>query len=129
MVDAKNRFEQLKVYMIDKTADSTYNNVIKAQNKAAELHVPEQARSKRRLPLENEDICKKRKALYNALKMKKISHNAENIMTVEDAKAKLDKAYYMEQKRYVEDKISVIETAHVNHQARLLWATVNEVTG
>ena len=129
MVDVKNRFEQLKVYMIDKTADSTYNNVIKAQNKAAELHVPEQARSKRRLPLENEDICKKRKALYNAFKMKKISHNAENMMTVEDAKAKLDKAYYMEQKRYVEDKISVIETAHVNHQARLLWATVNEVTG
>ena len=50
-------------------------------------------------------------------------------MRVEDAKAELDKAYYMEQKRYAEDKISVIETAHVNHQTRLAWATVNEVTG
>ena len=35
----------------------------------------------------------------------------------------------MEQKIYVEEKISIIETAQVNHQARPIWATVNEVTG
>ena len=61
--------------------------------------------------------------------MKKNNHNAENMMGVEDAKAELDKAYSMEQKRYVEEKISIIETAHVNHQARHVWVTVNEVKG
>ena len=35
----------------------------KIHNKAADLHVPERARSKRRLPWTDEDICKKRKAL------------------------------------------------------------------
>ena len=50
-------------------------------------------------------------------------------MGVEDTKAELDKAYSMEQKRYVEEKISIIETAHVNHQARHVWVTVNEVKG
>ena len=119
-VDVKNRFEQLQVDTLDKTADMTCNNMIK---------VPERAQSKGRLPWENEDICKKRKALYNAFEMKKVNHNAENMMRVGDAKAELDKAYYMEQKRYVEHKISIIETAHVNHQARRVWATVNEVTG
>ena len=50
-------------------------------------------------------------------------------MRVENAKAELDKAYSIEQKRYVEEKISIIESAHVKHQVRLVWATVNEVTG
>ena len=103
--------------------------MIKSHNKAAELYVLERPQSKRRLLWENEDICKKRKALYNAFEMKKNNHNAENMMRVEEAKTELDKAYSMEHKRYVEDKISIIETAHVNHQARLVWATVNEVTG
>ena len=89
MVDVKNRFEQLQVDTLDKSADSTYNNVIKAHNKAAELLVPERARSEKKLPWENEDICKKQKALYNAFEMKKNNHNAENIMKVEDAKAEL----------------------------------------
>ena len=102
--------------------------MIKVHNKVAGLHVPEQARSKRRLPWENDDVCKKRKALYNAFGMKKNNHNAENMMRVEDAKAELDKSYYMKQKRYVKKKISIIETAHINHQARHVWATVNEVT-
>ena len=128
IIDVKNRFEQLQVDALDKSADSTYNNMIKARNKAAELHVPERAQSKRMLPWENEDVHKKRKALYNAFEMKKNSHNAENMMRVEDAKAELDKAYSKEQKRYVEEKISIIETAHVNHQARLVWAMVNEET-
>ena len=48
MVDVKNRFEQLQVDTLDKSADSTYNNVIKAHNKAAELLVPERARSKKK---------------------------------------------------------------------------------
>ena len=48
------------------------------------------------------------------------------MMRVDDAKAELDKAYCMEQKRYIEEKISNIETAHVDPQARLVWATVNE---
>ena len=61
--------------------------------------------------------------------MKKNNHNVENMMRVEEAKAELDKAYSMKQKRYVEEKISIIETAHVNHQARLVWAMVNAVTG
>ena len=61
--------------------------------------------------------------------MKKNNHNVENMMRVEEAKAELDKAYSMKQKRYVEEKISVIETAHVNHQARRVWATVNKLTG
>ena len=100
----------------------------KIHNKAADLHVPERARSKRRLPWMDEDICKKRKALYNAFEMKNINHNAENMMRVEDAKAELGKAYYMEQKKYVEGKISIIKTSHVNRQARLVWAMVNEVT-
>ena len=56
----------------------------------------------------------------------KNNHNAENMMRVEDAKAD---AYSMERKRYVEEKISIIETAYVNHQARHVWVTVNEVTG
>ena len=103
--------------------------MIKAHNKAPKLHVLEQAQSKRRLPWENEDICKKRKALYNAFEMKKNNHNAENLMRVEEAKVELDKTYSMEKKRYVEEKICIIETAHVNHQARHVWATVNEVTG
>ena len=60
--------------------------------------------------------------------MKNINHNAENMMRVEGAKAELDKAYYMEQKKYVKEKISIIKTSHVNRQARLVWATVNEVT-
>ena len=37
MVDVKNMFEQLQVDMLDKSADLTYNNMIKAHNKAAEL--------------------------------------------------------------------------------------------
>ena len=61
--------------------------------------------------------------------MKKINHNAKNMMRVDDAKAELDKAYSMEQKRYIEEKISNIERAHVKPRARLVWATVNEVTG
>ena len=103
--------------------------MIKAHSKAAELHVEERAQWKRRLPWENEDIYKKRKALNNAFEMKKNNHNVENMMRVEEAKAELDKAYSMKQKRYVEEKISVIETAHVNHQARRVWATVNKLTG
>ena len=129
MVDVENRLEQLQVDTFDKTADSTYNNMIKAHNKAAKLHIPERARSKRRLPWENDDICKKQKALYNVYEMKKINHNAKNMMRVDDAKAELDKAYSMEQKRYIEEKISNIERAHVKPRARLVWATVNEVTG
>ena len=78
--------------------------------------------------MENEDICKRLNALYNTFEMEKINYNAENMMRVEDVKAELDKVYYMEQKRCVEQKISIIETAHVNYQARLVWATVNEVT-
>ena len=129
IVDVKNRFEQFQVDMLDKSADSTYNNMIKAHTKAAEPYVPERARSKRRLPWENEDVCKKRKALYNAFEIKKNDHNAKKMMRVEEAETELDKAYSMEQKRYVEEKISIIETADVNHQARLVWATVYEVTG
>ena len=128
MIDVKNRFEQLQVDTLDKSADSKYNNMIKARNKAAELHVPERAQSKRMLPWENDDVCKKWEVLYNVFEMKKNNHNVENMMRVEDAKAELDEAYSKEQKRYVEEKISIIETAHVNHQARLVWATVNEGT-
>ena len=59
MIDVKNRFKQLQVDTLDISADSTHNNMIKVHNKAAELHIPEWARSKRRLPWENEDVCKK----------------------------------------------------------------------
>ena len=41
MVAVKNRFEQLQVDTLDKTADSTYSNIIKVHNKVAELHFPE----------------------------------------------------------------------------------------
>ena len=47
---------------------------------------------------------------------------------MEEAKNELDKAYNTEQRKYVEEKISIIKEAHVNHQARLVWRTVNEVT-
>ena len=41
MIDVKNRFGQLQVDMLDKSADSTYNDMINAHNRAAELHIPE----------------------------------------------------------------------------------------
>ena len=37
IVDVKNMFKQLQVDVLDKSSDLTYNNMIKAHNKAAEL--------------------------------------------------------------------------------------------
>ena len=47
---------------------------------------------------------------------------------MEKAKKDLNHAYDKEQKNYGKSKIKEIKDAHINHDSRLVWDRVNEVT-
>ena len=127
-VEVRNRFEALQNLSSDESCDSLYQNIVVAHQKSSELHIPTKPKQKLRVPWETADIVSKRKALHEAFKANQCSRSDENTQKVENAKNELDKAYTNEQKSYVQEKIRSIETAHANHQSKLAWDTVNEIT-
>jgi len=104
-----------------------YQNIIIAHKKSAELHIPVRKRQKKNNPWETTEICEKRRSPHAAFEENRKTPNPTNIQHVENAKQELDEAYRAEQERYIQERVRVIENAHLNHKARLVWDTVNEI--
>ena len=98
-----------------------YENIIKAHNESADLHV--RKRCKKKNTWERVKITEKRQHLHNTF-----DENQKN-PNVEKAKRELDEAYHAEQETFVKEKILEIENVHLNRKARLAWDTVNEISG
>lgn len=128
-VDVKNRFHALQHLAIDDSFNTMYENIIKANQKSAELHVPLKPKAKRRVPWENEEICRKRLLLKNAHQRIHENLTPEDIKTLEIAKNNLDGAYLNEQETYINEKVQQLEHAHANRKRRLAWFMVNEISG
>ena len=128
-VDVYNRFQALQEICDSETADSMYNNIIEAHKMAAETHVPLKPKCKLRVPWENDKVAEKRQNLKELHNIKSANPSKSNIDRVKAAKKDLDLAYETEQEKYMKEKISKIENAHANQKSRLVWATVNEISG
>ena len=128
-IDVSNRYQALQDLCDRETADSMYNNIVEAHKKAAEIHIPVKSKCKQRVPWENNKVSEKRQKLKELHNIKSTNPTTESTNRVEAAKMDLDRAYEEEQEKYVQEKVSVIENAHANMKSRLVWATVNEVSG
>lgn len=128
-IEVKNRFQILQDQDENATADSMYENIVRAHNESANLHVPVRKRNKRKNAWESVKVSEKRQHLQEAFDENQKNPNPTNKDQVEKAKRELDESYCAEQKTFVEEKILEIEKAHLNQKARLAWDTVNEITG
>ena len=96
-IEVKNRFQILQDLDENATADSMYENIIKAHNESVNLHVPVRKRNKRKNVWESLNISEKRQHLQKAFVINQKNPNPTNKDQVEKAKHELDDAYNAEQ--------------------------------
>lgn len=128
-VEVQNRFEVLQSLDEDGSADALYENIITAHKESAEKHIPHKPKRKRHVPWQNVGVTCKREALKEAHKLKIAFPTNENSEKLEQAKKDLKGAYNSSQEKYIQEKTDVITNAHVKQQSRLVWETVNEISG
>ena len=119
-IEIKNRYQILQDQSYDATADTMYQNIIKAHNKSTKLHVPPQNRQKRNAWITTK-VSRKCKVLHITLEKQRKNSNPSNIQLEEIAKNELDESHLIKKGRYVQEKIAAIKNAHISHKTRLAW--------
>ena len=79
------------------------------------------------LPFDN--ISGKREAVKKVLNETIPRKTRSSAKKLEDARKELEEAYALEQGRYVQEIVNVISNAAEHQQSKVVWETVNEVTG
>lgn len=73
---------------------------------------------------------KKREALKKAHQLAKNSKRTRaTVRELEEAKQELEECYIKAQEKYIERKVEEIENATESKQSRVVWDTVNEISG
>ena len=80
------------------------------------------------MPWEKELVKEKRNELKKAY-LKNVSPTLTNANYLKQTKEELQAAYDSEQVEYLAQKCAEIENAAVQHQAKRVWDTTNEITG
>ena len=81
------------------------------------------------MPWEKELVKEKRNELKKAYLKNKRLPKSDNANYLKQAKEELQAAYDSEQVEYLAQKCAEIENAAVQHQAKRVWDTTNEITG
>jgi len=129
-VEVNNRFEVLQAADESSTAESVSTNIIRAHEYAAKRHVPSRQRRRRRVPWVDQIVLEKRTQLKDAHRA--ILLNDDHVVdftAYDQAKRELKEAYKQSQEQYVQEKTHLITAATQQHQSRLAWQTVNEISG
>ena len=84
---------------------------------------------KRPAPWHSKLIEEKIKNVINASKVNRQNPSDQNKESIKVAQEALDKEYIKEKEKYINNKIAELNNAHINSQTKLVWQTVNEVTG
>ena len=128
-VEVRNRFDLLQVEETVESADTIYNNVMKAHVVAAEKHVPKKPKKKKLVLFESTDVETKRQEVKKAQTLASTRKTRSADLALRNAKKDLEDAYTRELRNYVNEKIDIISNAAENQQSRLAWETVNELSG
>ena len=96
---------------------------------AAEKCIPKKKRVKKRVPWEKELVKEKRNELKKAYLKNQRLPNSDNANYLKQAKEELQAANDSEQVEYLAQKCAEIENAAVQHQAKRVQDTINEITG
>ena len=115
--------------IIQQTLDTVYNNIVSAHKIATENKIPRKVRKTAYVPWENDNIKLKRLELSEAFKVVTERETTENKNRLKKAKKALNDAYDKAQKDYVREKTDDIINATEQQKSRLVWMTVNEITG
>ena len=123
----KKRFQVLQSN-VNKNRANTIDNILRAHQEAAELHVPHKPRTKSKSLREGKKVVEKTGTLQDVLK----GTSAEvrpKASKAADAKKDLDRAYAEEQEKYVKGKTQESERAHEFYRTSLAWSIVNAISG
>ena len=91
--------------------------------------IPIKEKLKKRTPWENQDICLKRKNLYQAAQLTNYCPSEVNTESYNLAHKLLYDTYDTEQEIYLQSKIDEIKMAVSNKKSALAWKAVNDVSG
>ena len=94
------------------TNNSSYNNFVIAHKEAAEQNVPKKEKIRKKAPWENEDIIDKRKIVKSLAKIKNKNPTRLNKKRHQNAQKELEKAYTVQQEKYVQLQIRNFESKH-----------------
>ena len=126
----KNRFSTLQeVDITALSANTRYNNVVKACKEAATNVIPLKPKLKKRLPWETLYICQKREILHQTAELKNSDPTQRNIKNFIRVQNPLTNTYEREQEEYVTRNIEEIQTAISFKKSALAWKTFNEFSG
>ena len=128
-VALRNRYNVLQLENENKSADSAYQNFVKAHDETAQILIPKKEKRKQKAPWENDIIHEKRRELSKLARIKNTSATRHNVKMHRKAQMELESAYITEQQKYIQSQIDQIKNASENKQSSLAWKTVNEITG
>ena len=119
-IEVRNRFQILQNENEEESANTIYQNIMKAHKEAAEKCIPIVKKTKRKIPWETASITEKRQSVN------KLTRENPKYM---EAIQELKDIYDQEQTEYIKSKIDIIKNASINKQSRIAWQTVNEISG
>ena len=119
-IEVRNRYQILQEEDRSNTANTIYQNIMKANNEAAQNCIPIKRKSQKRIPWETAEVEEKRQ---------KIKNTPINSPIFETTRKELKECYEKEQQAYIKKKVDIIKTASINKRSRIAWETVNEISG
>ena len=125
----RNRYNILQHEDTKESANSAYQNFVKAHKETAEMLIPQKEKVKQKVPWENEITIEIRKQLKKLARMKNRNATRANVRKHKEAQKDLEATYFNEQQKYIQFQTDRIENAFENKQSSLAWQTVNEITG
>ena len=130
-VSVYNRFHELSngCDLDLNTIDSTYDNLIKANEEVALSTLPKKSKSKRKPVHSDPTVTEARNHLKNLSSIYHAQPSRVNKKKLSSAKKALDMAYLDAEVAYVNGKIDDISNLHITRQHSAAWKTVNDLSG
>ena len=115
-IQFKNRFNALQQEELGSSPNNTYNNFISACEDASKETIPLKKKTKKRVPLDSEEIVSKRKILHRMAEIKNSEPTEINISNFNSARDNLEIT-------------NEITNATTNQKSSEAWKAVNEMSG
>jgi len=113
-----------------RSAESIYQSIVSAHEAAAKATIPIKRKTKKQPPREKKDVVLRR----SVVKQNHVTYidktTRKNKISLNKALDDLKDASDKNKKEYIglQNKISEIETAHIQKKSKLAWATIREVS-
>jgi len=127
-IEIRNRLNELNVEDDTQSAETIYQSIVSSHEAAAKATIPTKRKTKKQPPWENKHVDLPRSVVKQNQATYINKTTRKNKMSLNKALDDLKNTYDNNKKEYIQNKISEIETTHIQKKYKLTWATIREVS-